>query len=202
MSDQPNTATSPSPADPSSPPRRGRLRKFVLLALLVLVAGFAGAVVSHAVSGAHGFGPGMWHGRGFMGGSMMGRRFDPTVIEQRADRMTRHFAVEIDATPDQQEKLRALVRSTLRDLLPLREKAFDGRERMRGLLTQETVDRAAIEAFRAEKLALAEQFSKRIAQTLGDAAEILTPEQRRQVGEHMAARSGYGPGWRRDRMTP
>jgi periplasmic protein CpxP/Spy len=206
------SANSPHPAPPHSAPanpanagaqpaKPGRLRRYLLVAALVLVAGLGGAVASQAFSGGAGFGPGMWHGRGFMGGPW-GGRMDPARVEQRADRMVRHFAVEIDATAEQQEKLRTLVRATLRDLLPMREKAFDGRERMRALLTQATVDRAAIEAFRAEKLALADRVSKRIAQALGDAAEILTPEQRRIVGEHLAARSRFGRGWRHDRMMP
>ncbi len=195
----PANNTSPAPAAP--PPRSGRLRRYLLIGGVVLLAGIGGAMANQAVSGGHGFGPGMWHGRGFMGGPM-GGRLDPAQIEQRADRMTRHFAVEIDATSEQEARLRALVRTTLRDLLPLRETAFDGRARMRALLSQPTVDRAAIEAFRAEKIALADQVSKRLAQALGDAAEILTPEQRRKVAEHMEARSGYGPGWRRYRMTP
>jgi protein CpxP len=201
MTDQTNSTGTPDAPDPNLPPRRSRVRRFALVAALVLVAGFTGAMASQAFSGGSGFGPGMWHGRGFMGGAM-GGRLDPARIEERVDRMTRHFAVEIDATTDQQEKLRALVKSTVRDLLPLREKAFDGRERMRTLLTQPTVDRVAIEAFRAEKVALADQFSKRVAQALGDAAEILTPEQRRKVGEHIAERSRFGRGWRHDRMMP
>jgi periplasmic protein CpxP/Spy len=198
MSD--HTPSTPAPdRDANAPKKRGRLRRFGLIAVIVVLAGFAGAMANQAVSGGYGFGPGagMWHGRGFMGG-----RLDPAFIEQRADRMTRHLAVEIDATADQQEKLRALVRSTLRDLMPLREKTFDGRERVRALLTQPTIDRAAIEAFRAEKVALAEQFSTRVAKALGDAAEILTPEQRRLIADHMADRSSYGRGRRRDRMLP
>ena len=65
------------------------------------------------------------------------------------------------------------------------------------LLTQPSVDRAAIEAFRAEQIALADAASKRIAQALADAAEVLTPEQRRKIDDHLAARRGYWRGWHR-----
>ena len=59
----------------------------------------AGAVASRAVSQHYG------HGRGFMGGS-----FDPVRVEEGADRAVRHLAIEIDATTEQQEKLRAIVK--------------------------------------------------------------------------------------------
>ena len=55
----------------------------------------------------------------------------------------------------------------------------------------------AIESFRAEQLALADAASKRIAQALGDAAEVLTPEQRRKIDEHLTARRAFWRGWHR-----
>ena len=75
----------------------------------------------------------------------------------------------------------------------MREKAQSARQRGRELLTQPTVDRAAIEALRAEQMALADAASKRFAQALGDAAEVLTPEQRRKLDdalERMARSAG------------
>jgi Spy/CpxP family protein refolding chaperone len=108
--------------------------------------------------------------------------------------MVRHLAIEVDATAEQQEKLRGIVKSAVGDLIPMREKVRNARERVRSLLTQPTIDRTAIEAFRAEQIALADQASKRLAQALADAAEVLTPEQRQQVSEHMQRRRGF---WRR-----
>ena len=63
---------------------------------------------------------------------------------------------------------------------------------MLGLLTAPTVDRAAIELFRAEKMVLADQASRRIAQALGEAAEVLTPEQRTEVGERLKFLMEFG----------
>ena len=85
----------------------------------------------------------------------MGGTFDPARVEEGADRAVRHLAIEIDATTDQQEKLRAIVKGAVKDLLPMREKALSARQRGRVLLTQPTVDRAAIETLRTEQLALA-----------------------------------------------
>jgi Spy/CpxP family protein refolding chaperone len=118
-------------------------------------------------------------------------------VEDRVDRGVRHAAIELDATAEQQEKLRSIAKAAVKDLLPMREKARTARERAKGLLTQPTVDRAAIEAFRAEQMALAEAASKRFAQAVGDAAEALTPEQRKKVQDHLEWRRSRWRAWHR-----
>jgi len=194
--------TPPNSAEKNRPSRRRGLRRYALVAALIAASGLTGAAASQAFGAGDGFG--MWHGRGFMGGRM-GHKLDPAQIEQRIDRRIRHFAVDIDATPEQTERLRAIAKAAVRDLLPLREKAFEGsRERFLTLLTQPTIDRSAIEAFRAEKVAAIDQLSKRVVQAFTDAAEVLTPEQRKLVAERWAARSqsGFGRGRGHDRMMP
>jgi Spy/CpxP family protein refolding chaperone len=114
------------------------------------------------------------------------------VVEDRADRMVRHLSIEIDATAEQQEKLRAIVRDAVKDLLPMREKIMSARATARDLLTQQTVDRAAIEKFRTEMIATHDAVSKRLVQAVADAAEVLTPEQRRRISDMVAAHRG-GP---------
>ena len=173
------------------PPNRGRRTGWIVAALIA--AGLTGAAASSALShgfgfGSPGFGPGGWHGR-FMGGPL-----DPKQIEDRADRMVRHVAIEIDATNEQQEKLRNVVRGAVRDILPMRERAQAARARARELLTQDKIDRAEIEKFRTDQAALADAFSKRVAQAVGDAAEILTPEQRRKIADRLPP-PGHGPGF-------
>jgi periplasmic protein CpxP/Spy len=186
MSDQ----HAPSPQTPTTPPApRRRGRRWLFVTTVALAAGLTGAVASRAISQQH------WHGPGFMGGV-----FDPARIEDGADRGVRHLAIEIDATNEQQEKLRAIVKGAIKDLLPMREKALSARERGRVLLTQPSVDRAAIEALRVEQLALADGASKRFTQALGDVAEVLTPEQRRKIDSRlteMRERRGFWHGWRR-----
>jgi Spy/CpxP family protein refolding chaperone len=122
-----------------------------------------------------------------------------TVVEAHADRMIRHLAIEIDATTEQQDRLRAVVRSAVQDLLPVREKLLTARAAARDLLTQQTIDRAAIEKFRADQIAVHDAASKRLVQAVADAAEILTPEQRRKVSNMMPPRGGpWGGGpWSR-----
>jgi len=172
--------------------RRGRTAFFALLIALGVgtTAFFAGQAFSQPGFGP--FGHGGWHGRGFMMGQM-----DPAQIEDIADRLVRHLAIEVDATNEQQERLRAVVKSAVRDLIPMREKAHAARQRGRELLLGSTIDRAAIEAFRVEQLALADTASKRVVQALADAASILTAEQRRKIEDHLRPRPGFWGGWRR-----
>jgi Spy/CpxP family protein refolding chaperone len=132
-------------------------------------------------------------GPGFMRGPL-----SPAEIEDRVDRGIRHAAIELDATPDQQEKLRAIAKGAVKDLLPMREKAMAARGKVAELLTQAKIDRAAIEAFRAEQIGLADAASKRFAQAVVDAAEVLTPEQRLKAQELMQWRRGLWRRWHRD----
>ena len=127
----------------------------------------------------------------------MGGAFDPAAIESRADRMVRHLAVEIDATAEQQEKLRTIARGAVKDLVPMRAKAQAARERAEALLVQPNLNRSDIEAFRTEQMALADAFTKRVAQALGDASEVVTPEQRKKFDELIAARRDSRRWWHR-----
>src|SRR5262249_33849183 len=94
--------------------------------------------------------------------------------------------VEIDATEEQKRKLEPIVKGAARDLLPLREKLHAGRSEAIDLLTQERVDPAAIEALRAKHLKLADEASRRLTRAIGEAAEVLTPAQRKDLAAHFA----------------
>jgi Spy/CpxP family protein refolding chaperone len=138
-------------------------------------------------------GPGMGFGPGGF------RQLDPAQIETRADRMVRHLAVELDATNDQQEKLRTIARGAVKDLVPLRAKADAAREKARSLLVQPNLSRSDIEAFRTEQMALADTFTKRVAQALGDASEVLNADQRKKLGEIIERRREARGWWHRGR---
>jgi protein CpxP len=120
--------------------------------------------------------------------------FDPTRLEEYLDRGLKHFYVELDATPEQQQRLAPIVKDAARDLLPLREKLHAARRQGFELLTAPTVDRAALESLRTEQLQVAETGSRRLAQALADVADVLTPEQRKTIAErierHHARRHG------------
>jgi protein CpxP len=183
-------STDPKPHVEILPPERPRrLRRALFVIAIAGAAGLTGAFANSAFS--QGFGP-PWHAR-----SHWGQSFDPAAVEDRADRMVRHLAIEVDATAEQQERLRGIVRSAVRDLLPLREKAINSRQRARELLTQTTIDRAAMETLRSEQMALADQATRRFTQALGDAASVLNPEQRRQLAERVDRWRSFHRGWHR-----
>jgi len=151
-----------------------RRRFFKRAAIATLIGGIAAGIGVRAF--AQGGGYGCWHRGGFAAGAL-----DPAQVDEHLDRMLKHLYVEIEATDEQKQKLAPIVKQAAKDLLPLRERIREARGKALELLTQDSVDRTAIEALRAEHLQLAEQASRRIAQALADAAEVLTPAQRREL---------------------
>jgi Spy/CpxP family protein refolding chaperone len=148
------------------------------------IAGLLGAAAAGIGLKAHAHGG--WHRRGFMDEPL-----DPAKLDERLDRMLKHLYVEIDATDAQKEKLGPIVKDAVKELRPLREKMRTARKQAIELLTKDSVDRAAIEKLRAEQMQAAEQASKRITRALADAAEVLTPAQRKQVAERIGRRWGH-----------
>jgi Spy/CpxP family protein refolding chaperone len=67
----------------------------------------------------------------------------------------------------------------------MRTQFQDARRQAIDLLARERVDRAALEALRADQLRLAEQASLRFTQALADMADVLTPAQRKQLTERI-----------------
>jgi Spy/CpxP family protein refolding chaperone len=202
------SAPAPSTQTPAAPAAAGFRRTGVYAAIaigaVVVVGAFASSSLSQtlrhhlvgvsdatAVSFDGRFGP--FSGLDWQSGVMNG--VIEAVIDAHADRMIRHLAVEIDATTEQQDKLRTIVHAAVKDLLPVREKVLAARASARDLLTQQTIDRAAIEKLRADQIAIHDAASRRLVQAVADAAEALTPEQRRKVSEMLPAR-GFG-GWGR-----
>ncbi|MFQ5565813.1 MAG: Spy/CpxP family protein refolding chaperone [Paracoccaceae bacterium] len=102
-------------------------------------------------------------------------------IEDRVGRMVRHVAIEIDATPQQQDEIITLITAVAKDLRPLKDRMRATGMELQHLLTADTIDRAALENLRAARLAEAEQISKTLVGAIADVAEVLTPEQREVV---------------------
>jgi protein CpxP len=167
---------SSSPQGPA-PARSGRGTLWVVALLaLALVAGLTGNMLTTAFG--QGFAFQSWRDGAFVGGPLSAAQ-----IDDRIDRMTKHIAIELDATPDQQMKIASIAKAAVADLLPLRERAQAARGQAVALLTAPTIDRAAVEKLRTDQVALAESASKRVVQALADASDVLTPDQRRRVGD-------------------
>lgn len=190
--------TDPSNSDPNhspSTPRTGRRRSgFLALALVAVavVAGLTGNMLTTAFG--QGFAWQAWHGGGFAGGFMNGPLTE-AQINDRVDRMTKHLAIELDASSDQQMKIASIAKAAVNDLLPMREKAQAAHRQAIALLTAPTVDRAAIEKLRTDQIALADAASKRIVQAADDASDVLNPDQRRKIADWIAVLHDGGPPW-------
>jgi Spy/CpxP family protein refolding chaperone len=179
MSDTTETPQSPAPS--ADNPRR---RFFRRAAIATVIAALATGVGLTAF--AYGHGVGGWHRGGFMGGHL-----DPAKLDAHLDRMLKHLYVEVDATEAQKQQLGPIVKAAARDLLPMRDRMRDARLQAVALLSQPSIDRAALEALRANQLQQAEQASRRFTQALADVADVLTPEQRKQLAERMGRWHGH-----------
>lgn len=173
--------------------RCGGQRGGALRLLAFVVVGGLGFLAGHAT--AHEHGPGGFFGgpgMGMLGGAMEGE-FDPARAEARIERMAKHLAVEAEATPAQQEKLAAIAKAAAKDLAAIRAAMREQRQRTMALLAAPTVDRAQLEAARADQMKRADEISKRVTRAVAEAAEVLTPEQRKKLAEHIAERRRHGP---------
>jgi periplasmic protein CpxP/Spy len=210
----------PQAAIPTPPPPRARRRSVYLLGALAV--GLTAVAVFVSTSFSDGLRHGLVNVRDMtVEHAAFDGRFGPPLggwdnllpngvieafIDARADRMIRHLAVEIDATNEQQDKIKAIVHAAVKDVLPVRDKMLAARATARELLSQPTIDRAAIEKLRAEQIATHEAVSKQIVQAVADAADTLTPEQRRKIidmlppggpgFDHGPPRWGWGGFWR------
>ena len=174
------TQTSQPSGSTEEKPRRRFFRRAAIATIITAVA--TGIGVRAFAQGGH-FG---WHRAGFMGAPL-----DPAKLDEHLDRMLKHLYVEIDATDAQKQLLSPIVKGAARDLWPVRAKMHDARRQAVELLSHDTVDRAALEALRADQLKLAEQASRRFTQALADVADVLTPEQRKALAERIGRWHGH-----------
>lgn len=151
------------------------MNKFRRITLATLVGGLAAGV------GFKAFGNGRRHGYSSI---------DPADLDRHVDRMLKHFYVEIDATDAQKQKLDPIVRQAAKELAPMRENLHAARREAIELLAQERVDPTALEALRAKHLQLADQASRRLTRAIAEAADVLTPAQRKELAAHFARRHG------------
>jgi len=151
------------------------MNKFRRITLATLAGGIAAAVGFQALAQGrrHGHGP-----------------IDPAELDKHLERMLKHLYVEIDATEAQKQQLEPIVKQAAKDLLPMRERVHAARREAIELLAQERIDPAALEALRAQQIGLADQVSRRLTRAIAEAAEVLTPAQRKELAAHFARRHG------------
>jgi len=141
---------------------------------------------------------GNWHQASWRGGHRQ-RLADMSdaEIEAKVERIVKHVAIEIDATEEQQTKITALVTAVARDLKPIRAQMREAGQEMHRLLLSDTIDRAAFERIRAERLAEVDRISKNLVDAAADVAEVLTAEQRKVLDERIKEFRSMRKGWHR-----
>lgn len=168
--------TSAQPDSPQDAPRK-RGRRWILATLGVTAV--AAGVAAYAQGGAD-MGWGHHHG--------WSASMDPEEAGRRIDKMVGWVLSDVNATADQKSRVAAIAKAALKDLQPLREQHRAARRQAVTILSQRSIDRGALEQLRAQEMASAEAASRRVVQALADSAEVLTPEQRSQLAERIAAR--------------
>lgn len=178
--------TDPINAAPATPARGlgAGLRRLLLGAAFAVTFVAGGLVMSGTpaaaltmameMGGMHGM-----HGHGDM----------HKMMEAHVDKML----TAVDATADQKTRIKEILHKGFESIAPLHEKLADTHRDLHQLITAPTIDRAALEQLRAARVGDLDQASKVMVQTLADAAEVLTPEQRAKLGKLMAEHQHQHP---------
>ncbi|HEU0199960.1 MAG TPA: periplasmic heavy metal sensor [Burkholderiaceae bacterium] len=180
-------------SDSSSP--KNKARRWTLAGIAAATIAATGAAFAWH-GGAHaqgGFG-GHAHFGGPFSGSFSGK-MDPESMGRRIDAMVQWMLADVDATPEQREKIAGIAKAAASELAPLRTQHRDARRKMIELLAQPTIDRAQFERVRVEQMQLGETVTKRVTQAMLDAAEVLTPDQRAKLAQKWQERQerrGHG----------
>ncbi len=151
--------------------RRGWIIAGSIVGVLMLVAGTKALVYANGVGG-HG-----WRGH-----------MSAEEIADRIELRVKYALSDVDATAEQKAQVTAILQAAATDVHALAGGHSAAHKQLREILTAQTIDRARLEAVRADGLNLADQASKRIVQGLADAAEVLSPEQRAALAEKMEKR--------------
>ncbi|WP_374350110.1 Spy/CpxP family protein refolding chaperone [Chitinimonas sp.] len=152
--------------------------------VLAFVAGAAtalgiGAVASGSMAGLHGV---AMHGEADSAGHI--------------DRLMNRLFTLVDASDMQKSQLEPILRQAAIELKPVREQFHGAHQQLLTLLSQDNIDRTAVEALRQQQVQSVDQTSKRLLQLAVQISDVLTPAQRQKLAaniqkmhEHHAPRS-------------
>jgi Spy/CpxP family protein refolding chaperone len=106
---------------------------------------------------------------------------DPARMKKHAEFATEFVLREVDATAEQTERVKQIVNGALDELLAGHEQHEARRDALLAELAAPEISRSALQALRAEELALWDATSVRLVDAFVDAAAVLTPEQRAEL---------------------
>jgi periplasmic protein CpxP/Spy len=158
--------------------RSAPTRVWLATAALALAAAFSHTAMAQAPEATADLQGGMDHGGRGIGGPMrpggghhMARMLDA-----------------VNATPEQRTQITQIMQAARSDMQAQREGGRALREQQMALLSAPTIDARAVETLRQQMMARHDVASKRMAQAMMDAANVLTPPQRKQLADLMAKR--------------
>ena len=190
-----NTPSIETPNTPNAPKKPARRRW-----LGYTLAGLAGILGVTTVTAIAKGGPDGWcrDGGGYErmhwgGDKQRGGGFDPEKARGFAEHKADRLLYELDATPEQRQQVKEILGKAFADMGDRRGQRQADRQAVIEILSQPEIDRAKLQALRAERVQQMTQMSERMTQAFADAAEVLTPEQRAKLGEVIGKR-GFGPG--------
>jgi periplasmic protein CpxP/Spy len=162
------------------PPRRPRHFGLWLLGPAVAALALGGASISaaHAQSAGEGQEPGMdGTDAGAMAGGFMARR-----MERMLDK--------VGASASQRTQIEGIWNGLRPQLKALHQQHGAVRQQIVGALTAATINASSVEQLRQQSMALIEKTSSLLTQGFVQTAQVLTPDQRRQVSGFLAQEHG------------
>jgi len=160
-------------------PSRG---KAILWASLLGGSALLTLVAARPITAAIQNGAGFHHS---WGGRWGGHAMSPEAAKEHLQIASKWLLRDIDASPEQQDRVNAIVAGAVDDLFRLRERHQQNRDAFHRQFGGATVDRAALEEIRKSEMGVADEASKRLVQALADVSDVLTPEQRQALAERI-----------------
>ncbi len=170
------------------------------LYLAGLSLALAGALAT-GVQAAPG-GPGMMGQGGMMGhGPMAGPGGQGRHGGDMFEGMMTRMLDRVNATPEQRAQIQKIMQTQATEMRAQHEAGRALRQESMALFAQPTVDAAAVEAQRQKQLALHDAASKRRTTAMLEISRVLTPEQRKQMADHMGQRGEMMQRHQRERQA-
>jgi periplasmic protein CpxP/Spy len=157
-------------------------RRAILWASLLGGSALLTLVAARPITAAIQNGAGFHHS---WGGRWGGHAMSPEAAKEHLQIASKWLLRDIDASPEQQDRVNAIVAGAVDDLFRLRERHQQNRDAFHRQLGGATIDRAALEEIRKSEMGVADEASKRLVQALADVSDVLTPEQRQALAERI-----------------
>jgi Spy/CpxP family protein refolding chaperone len=94
----------------------------------------------------------------------------------------------VGASPEQKSKIEGILHAGLAPMAGMHAEMEHTHATLHAIFAAPTIDRAALEQLRAAEVAKLDQNSRTMVAAMADAAEVLTPDQRRKLAAMIAER--------------